>query len=227
MIVITGASDGIGEALVRKLSNSDKVMMLARNEAKLKAIAEETGALYIVCDVRKASDVKTAFDKIEKDYGAVSVLINNAGVIVNGDLTETDDETIENVITTNTIGAIYVAKYALTSMKKAKKGLVINIVSQAGVRTKATRSIYNASKWAMTGFTKAIEEEAAEYGVRVTGLYPATVQTKLFEKAGLPINSNAMTTDDMVAAVEYVMAQPEHMYIPHLEMRPISYEGYK
>ena len=150
MIVITGASDGIGEALARKFSQTEKVMMLARNEEKLKIISEETGAEYIVRDVP-----------------------------------------------------------------------FHNIVSQAGIKAKANRSIYDASEWAVTGFTKAIEEEAVAYGVRVTGIYPATVQTKLFEKAGLPINTSAMSTDDLVAAVEYAMAQPEHMYISHLEMRPI------
>jgi short-subunit dehydrogenase len=166
MIVITGASDGIGEALARKLSKSDKVVMLARNEEKLKKIAEQSGAEYFVCDVREAESVKKVFEEIIEKYGVIDVLINNAGIIVNGDLTETPDESIENVMSTNSTGAIYVAKYTLKSMKKAKAGLIINVVSQAGVKAGANRSVYNASKWAMTGFTKAIQEEVAEYGVR-------------------------------------------------------------
>lgn len=220
MIVITGASDGIGEALARKLSQTDKVVMLARNEEKLAKIAKDTGAVHLTCDVRDASSVKRAFEVITSEHGAIDVLINNAGVIVNGDVTETDDETIANVITTNAIGAIYVTKYALKNMKPSGKGLIINVASQAGVNARANRSIYNASKWALTGFTKAIQEEAAEYGVRVTGFYPGTTKTDLFKKAGLPINTNAMSTDDIVKAIEYILAQPENILIPHLEIKP-------
>lgn len=220
MIVITGASDGIGEALTRKLSQSNKVIALARNEDKLTKIADETGAAYIVCDVRDANSVKNAFEKIAQEHGSIDVLINNAGVIVNGDLTETDDETISNVLTTNAIGAIYVAKYALKNMKKSGKGLIINVVSQAGLAGRAGRSVYNASKWALTGFTKAIQEEAYDYGVRVTGFYPGTVKTDLFKKAGLQINTTALETDDIVEAIEYILAQPSSVSIPALEIKP-------
>lgn len=220
MIVITGASDGIGEALTRKFSASEKVIMLARNEEKMAHIAQETGAEFIVCDVRDALSVKDAFSKIASKFGDIDTLINNAGVIVNGDLTETDDDVIENVITTNSLGSIYAAKYALTAMKRAKKGLIINVISQAGVNAKANRSIYNASKWAITGFTKAIQDEAWDYGVRVTGFFPGTIETKLFEKAGLDINGKAMSTDNIVEAIEYIINQPKGILIPHLEMKP-------
>lgn len=220
MIVITGASDGIGEALARKFSKSSEVVMLARNEAALHKIAQETGAKYIVCDVRNVRSIENAFEKIKNEFGAIDVLINNAGVIVNGDLTETPDDTIENVIQTNTTGAILVAKYALKTMKAAKKGLIVNVISQAGVVARGSRSIYNASKWGMTGFTKAMQEEAAEYGVRVTGFYPGTIKTKLFEKAGLELTGKSMETDDIVAAIEFILRQPDSLIIPSLEMRP-------
>ncbi len=220
MIVITGASDGIGEALVRKLSEQNEVVMLARTEAALHKIAQDTGARYFVCDVRDAKSVKQTFQKINDEIGSIDVLINNAGVIVNGQLTETDDEVIENVIKTNTTGAIYVAKYALENMQAKKKGLIINVISQAGVNARGTRSIYNASKWALTGFTKAMQEEAAELGIRVTGFYPGTIKTKLFEKAGLELSGKAMELRDIVTAIEYVIDQPDTVIIPHLEMRP-------
>lgn len=219
-IVITGASDGIGEAMARAFSKDHKVIMLARNEEKLQKIAEETQALFMICDVRDADSVRETFESIANQFGKIDILINNAGVITNGDVTETQDEVIKNVIDTNTLGAIYVAKYALVSMKKAKDGLIINVISQAGVTARPNRSIYNASKWALTGFTRAIQEEASEYGVRVTGFYPGTIQTDLFKKAGLNINSDALTTEDIVDAVSFIINQPVTSFVPHLEIKP-------
>jgi short-subunit dehydrogenase len=220
MIVITGASDGLGAGLVRSLVKNGDVVALARNETKLKQIAKETGCDYIVCDVRSSENVKSTFEKIVSKYGKVDVLINNAGVIVNGDVTDTDDEIIENVMTTNAVGSIYAAKYALKVMKSERSGQIINIISTAGITARANRSIYNASKWSQSGFSKAITEEAAEYGVRVTSFYPGTINTKLFEKAGLDLGNNYMEIQDVVASVEFILNQPKNVIIPSFEMRP-------
>lgn len=219
MIVVTGASDGLGEGLVRYFAGKDKVVALARNEDKLKQTAEETGCSYIVCDVRSSESVKASFDKIAAEHGVIDTVINNAGVIVNGDVTETEDEVIENVMNTNAIGAIYVAKYALKSMKSNRSGQIVNIISTAGITARANRSIYNASKWALSGFSKAIQEEAAEYGVRVAAFYPGTIRTKLFEKAGIVLHGKVMEVEDVVSSVAFIVDQPRGVIIPHLEMR--------
>ena len=219
-IVITGGNDGIGQALAEKLSKSAKVVILARNELKLKEIAEATGCEWYVCDVKDASQVARVIDKIAESHGGIDILINNAGIIVNGDLTETSYEIIEDVITTNSLGSIYVAKATLAHMKKQKQGLIINVISQAGITAKPYRSIYNASKWAVTGFTKAIQQEAAEYGVRVTGFFPGTTNTELFSKAGLDLNTNAMDTNDIIGAIEYIMSVPESITVPEFGIKP-------
>lgn len=221
-IVITGGSDGIGKALAEKLAGEYKVVILARNKKAMREIADETGVDWYECDVRDHAQVEKVIDEIDKKHGNIDILINNAGVIVNGDLVETSYEAIENVITTNTLGSIYVAKATLKYMKKQKDGLIINVISQAGLIARPYRSIYNASKWAITGFTKAIQQEAAEYGVRVTGFYPGTTKTELFTKAGLELNTNAMETDDIVAAIEYIMSVPETINIPEFGIKPIS-----
>src|SRR5688572_10996013 len=128
-IVITGGSDGLGKALAEKLASEYKVIILARNEATLHEIAQRIGCVYYVCDVRDAKQVANTFAKISAEHGKIDVLINNAGIIVNGELDQIPDETIENVIATNTLGAIYVAKYAFKHMKQHKKGLILNVVS--------------------------------------------------------------------------------------------------
>ena len=220
-IVITGGSDGLGKALAQKLAGGNKVIIIARNAALLRKIALESGCEYYVCDVRDAKQVASTFNTISDEHGAIDILINNAGVIVNGELVDTPYETIENVITTNTLGTIYAAKAALTGMKAKKAGLIVNVVSTAGITTKATRSIYNASKWAITGFTKALQEEAAAYNVRVTGFYPGTIRTRLFAKAGLPINSTAITTAQAVKALEFVLSCDSDVLVPEIGLKPL------
>lgn len=220
-IVITGGSDGLGQALAEKLASENKVIILARTEAALHKIALEIGCEYYVCDVRDPKQVSSTFSKISEEHGKIDVLINNAGVIVNGELVDISDKTIENIITTNTLGTIYAAKAALIRMRQQKEGLILNVISTAGVTAKATRSIYNASKWAITGFTKALQEEAAEYNVRVTGFYPGTIRTNLFAKAGLPLNGKALTTEQAVKAVEFVLSCDEGVLVPEIGIKPL------
>jgi short-subunit dehydrogenase len=219
-IVITGGSDGIGKALAKSLSADFHVTLIARSSDKLEALATETGCDFIVCDVRKSDDVKAAFEKIKTKHGSIDVLVNNAGIIVNGALTDTTYDKIEAVISTNTIGAIFAAKACLEIMKPQRSGLIINVVSQAGITAKPYRSVYNASKWALTGFTKAIQEEAAEYGVRVTGFYPGTVHTDLFEKAGLELNGPALDTSQIVKTLRFVIDSDPDMLFPELGVKP-------
>jgi len=221
-ILITGGSDGLGKALAEKLAPGSKVIIIARNEAALHKISQNTGCSYYVCDVRDAKQVAKTFAKIAEEHGGIDVLVNNAGVIVNGELIDTSDKDIENVIATNTLGSIYVAKNALRLMKQQQSGLIINVVSQSGLNAKAGRSIYNASKWALTGFTKALQEEAAAYGIRVTGFYPGTIKTDLFAKAGLEMKGSAITTGQAVKTIEFIMASDEDVVIPELGIKSIG-----
>lgn len=224
-IVITGGSDGIGKALAEDLSTDYNVVILGRNEDALKDIAERKGVSWFVCDVKDSKQVKSVFEDIIAEHSAIDVLINNAGVIVNGELVDTPDDVIENVITTNTIGAIYVAKAALKTMKTQRNGRIINVISQAGLNARPGRSIYNASKWAMTGFTKALEEEAGDYEVLVTGFYPGTVQTELFAKAGLEIRGNSLKVNEIVGAIRYILSLPDNVAVPELGIKPARSPG--
>lgn len=220
-VVITGGSDGLGKALAEKLAPENKVIILARNEAALHKISQDIGCSYYVCDIRDAKQVASTFENITINHGRIDVLVNNAGVIINGELDQIPDETIENVITTNTLGTIYATKQAFARMKQQKEGLILNVVSTAGLTAKATRGIYNASKWAITGFTKALQEEAVEYNVRVTGFYPGTIKTDLFAKAGLPLNGKALTTDQAVKAIEFVLSYDDKVLIPEVGIKRI------
>ncbi|HSW65781.1 MAG TPA: SDR family oxidoreductase [Bacillota bacterium] len=221
-IVITGGSDGIGRAVAEHLAREHHVIVIARNVASLEQIAAENGCAYAACDVRDPKQVTKTIAGIVAQHGPIDVLINNAGIIVNDSLVDTSYEDIENVICTNTLGAIYVAKAALTSMKEYGKGYIINVNSQSGINARAGRSIYNASKWAITGFTKALQQEANQYNVRVTGLYPGAVRTGLFAKAGIEIKAEALETDQIVQAIDYLVSLDEHVLVPEFGIKHIN-----
>jgi short-subunit dehydrogenase len=219
VVVVTGGSDGLGKTLAETLSTNYKVVILARSKQTLKEIANKIECDWFACDVKNPEQVTEVISAIVAKYGKIDVLINNAGVIINGELVDTSYEDIENVITTNTLGSIYVAKAVLEHMKPQKSGLIVNIISQSGLNARANRSIYNASKFALTGFTKALQQETAQYGVRVTGFYPGTVKTDLFAKAGLEMKGPAMSTDDAVKVIQFVLSLKDDVVIPELGIK--------
>lgn len=218
-VVITGASDGLGKALAETLSPDHRVVAIARNTEALQELAALVGCDWHECDVRDSVQIAQTMDDIAAKHGGIDVLVNNAGVIINGELVDTSDEDIKNVIETNTLGSIYCAKAALRHMKQQKSGLIINVVSQSGLSARAGRSIYNASKWALTGFTKALQQETAAYGVRATGFYPGTIKTDLFAKAGLEMKGPSITTSQAVKALEFIISADEDVLIPELGIK--------
>lgn len=218
-IVITGGSDGLGKVLAETLSADNNVIILARNKAALHKVAVETGCEWHACDVKDFQQVAEVMGKIAEKHGEIDVLLNNAGVMINGDLVDTSYEDIENVITTNTLGSIYAAKAVLEYMKPQKSGLIINVISQSGLNARANRSIYNASKFALTGFTKALQQETAQYGVRVTGFYPGTIKTDFFAKGGIEMKGPAISSDDAVRAIQYMLSLSEDVVIPELGIK--------
>lgn len=108
------------------------------------------------------------------------MLVNNAGLWIQGPLEENDPAHIADVIKVNTLGVIYGTKAVIPFMKKKGRGDIIQINSQGGFYAKAERAVYEPSKWAITGFTKGIQKELAPFGIRVTGIYPGKFDSQLF-----------------------------------------------
>ena len=133
VIIITGGSDGLGKSIAERLAQNEEndVVILSNQEDKLTDAAIETNSDYQLCDVTDSKSVETAVQVILQKYGKIDVLINNAGVWLAGDLTECSYDVINNCIDVNTKGPIYMTKAVLPSMYKNKKGLIINVCSQA------------------------------------------------------------------------------------------------
>ena len=187
IVVVTGASDGIGRATAILLSKSGYFpILISRNEEKLKKVIseEKLAAAYSVCDISDAKTVEGVINKIAKDYGRIDVLINDAGVWIEGELDRNSTDEIKKTFDVNTLGHVYTTRSVIPIMKKQKDGLIINIVSRAGLNGKPERSVYTATKFAITGLTKSLVPELKKYGIKMAGIYPGKVSTDMFAKAG-------------------------------------------
>lgn len=223
VIVITGGSEGLGKAIAKRLIKDNKIIIISNNEEKLKKTATEIQCDYVVCDVTNYKQIENAIDTILKKYINIDILINNAGVWLEGDLTENTFEKISKCIDVNTKGPIYVTKAVLPNMYKNKSGLIINVCSQASFDNDDYSVVYNASKWAMRGFNRSIQRDISKKGVKVTGFYPGFMQTNLFKKAGNDYDtSTGLEVEKVAKAIEYIINVDSDVIIPEMGIKDIE-----
>lgn len=222
IIVITGGSDGLGKAIAKELSDN-QVIIVSKNEEKLISASKELDCDYRVCDVTDYNQVDKTINDIVQKYGRIDVLINNAGVWLAGDLTETDYDKISRCIDVNTKGPIYMTKAVLNDMYKRKEGLIINVCSQSAFDNDDFSTVYNASKWAMRGFNRSIQKDVSKKGIKVTGFYPGFMQTDLFKKAGNDYDtSTGLEVEKVAKAVKFIVDCEEDVLIPEFGIKDIE-----
>ena len=222
VVVITGGTDGLGATLARRLAATYNVVIVGKNEEKARHLAQTIGCSYVIADVRDVASLRAAAQEVREKYHRVDRLVNNAGVWIQGRLLDNEPEDIHNVFQVNTCGVIYSTQAFLPLMNAGS--LVVNVVSQAGLTAKAERTIYNASKWAIAGFTKSLELELAPLHIRVSGFYPGAFQTALFEKAGNPRDmSKALKVEQVAAALADIVESPDNVVISETVIRSADY----
>ncbi|MBI1975372.1 MAG: SDR family oxidoreductase, partial [Parcubacteria group bacterium] len=198
-------------------------ILLAQEEECLKQTAAELSCEWLVCDVSDPKAVEKTVSTVVKTHKRVDCLINNAGLWIEGKLEENDPAKVKRAFEVNTFGVTLLSRAVVPLMKKQRSGLIINIVSQAGLNAKPERSIYNASKWAITGFTKCLALELAPFKITVTGVYPGSMQTELFSSAGVNKDlTNAMAPEAVARAVAFVVETDPSVSILELGLKHIS-----
>ena len=222
-ILITGGSEGLGKRLAESLSNDNNVIIIATNEEKLKEVAKQINCNYKVCDVKKYSFVEDAVDEIINEFGKIDVLINNAGLWIQEELDLNDPDRIHSVVDVNLLGVINCSKAVIPSMKQNHDGLIININSQAGINHKAERTVYNATKWGVTGFTKSLQDEVAKYGIRVTNVMPGMMKTEMFSKLNIEKNmANGIDTKEVARLINFILDTPKDVIITEVGIKNIN-----
>ncbi len=177
VVIITGASSGIGEALAfEAASRGASLMLAARNIKKLEALShilEKDNIPVKICqtDVSVMSDCDRLIDETVKAYGKIDVLINNAGISMRALFVDTDPAVLQRLMDVNFWGAVYCTKFALPHLLK-QKGSVAGISSVAGIKGLPARTGYSASKFAMQGFMESLRIENLHTGLHVLMAYP-------------------------------------------------------
>jgi 3-hydroxybutyrate dehydrogenase len=182
---ITGGGTGIGLATARALAETGaRLTLVGRDGARVQGAAEAfEHAQGISCDVADENSITTAFAQARDRYGAIDILINNAGITPSAPLHKTSLAAWNEVLAINLTGAFLCTRAALPDMYDAKWGRVVNIASIAGLMGSAYIAAYCASKHGMIGMTRAVAKEAAKHGVTVNAICPGYVETDIVTRA--------------------------------------------
>ena len=189
--VVTGASGGIGAEIAKRLAQDgfSVALIYNRNAEKAQKTADEItlsggSAKTYKCDVRDSSEITSAIEAIERDFGEISVLVNNAGISEQKLLTDITDSDWENMISTNLSGAFYFCRAVLPYFVHRKSGRIINISSMWGETGGSCEVHYSAAKSALIGLTKALARELAPSNIQVNCIAPGVIDTKMNASLG-------------------------------------------
>ncbi len=230
-IFITGGTSGIGKSIVELLSLSGHNVVFVGRDAKRGADVEQiSGGTFIRADLSNMQECARAVDEYFQLYDTCDVLINNAGLWTEGKLEAADPKEIEKVIEINTLSPIIITQYmvskirSLQNSEKQENAKILFINSIAGLNAKAERSVYNASKWAITGFARSLNLELGKEKISVTNICPGYVQTELFDHAGYSREIHgAMEPSNVAEAVQYIINLPNDVNIGEISIKPTSY----
>jgi len=226
--VVTGASRGIGAGIAAALAAEGvRVVMLARNEAKLKERSKSLkGSIPIACDLADPESVATAAKHIASELeGAPDILVNNAGIFGVSMVEETSTEFFVATINTNLVGPFLLIRSFLGEMKKRKTGHIVTIGSIADRTIYTGNAAYSAAKFGVRAIHEVVRAELRGTGVRATLISPAATDTEIWntvtitDPAGNPHSKRPMLDpEDVARAVIFALTQPERVNIDELRL---------
>ncbi|CAM3313506.1 3-oxoacyl-ACP reductase [Pseudomonas floridensis] len=184
VVLVTGAGSGIGEATAKRFAREGaKVVLVGRNEEKLnKVVAQLEGEGHLVraTDVADLSDVEALFKQVASQFGRLDVLVNNAGIVKSGKVTELEVQDWKELMSVDLDGVFYCTRTAMPALI-ASKGNIVNVSSVSGLGGDWGMSFYNAAKGAITNFTRALAMDHGADGVRVNAVCPSLTRSELTE----------------------------------------------
>lgn len=237
VIVIVGASSGIGAATAKLLAtNGAKVVLGARREARLATLAQAIGpnASYQVTDVTDRQSVAALVQLALDQYGRIDVLYNNAGIMPQGNLSQRTYSQWQAMLDVNIMGVLNGIGAVLPTMQQQKEGLIITTDSVAGHVVYPASAVYNGTKFAVRAIMEGLRQEEKENGIRSTIISPGAVKTELVNTIGdqtvlagvqqlmeAPKSAAlALNPEDVAAAVLYAINQPKHVAVSEVLLRP-------
>ena len=239
VIVITGASSGLGEAAARHLSAAGAAVVLgARRADRLQALVKElTGrgarALTVTTDVTDRNQVKRLVDTAVQKFGRIDVMLNNAGLMPHSPLERLKVDEWDRMVDVNLKGVLYGIAAALPHMMRQKSGHIINVSSVAGHKVTPAGAVYAATKHAVRALSEGLRQEVKAYNLRTTIISPGAVATELpnsITEADVSARIHdfykeiAIPADSFARAVAFAISQPEDVDINEILFRPTRQE---
>ncbi|CAF2397161.1 unnamed protein product [Rotaria sp. Silwood2] len=232
LVVITGASSGIGEACARSFSAAGHpLLLIARRLDRLQALNLPDNVICAQVDVTDRAKLKETIEKAVAKYGPVDCLVNNAGVMLLGKVQTQDPEEWQRMFDVNLMGVLNGTHVVLPSMIERRGGTIINISSIAGRKTLPDHAIYCGTKFAVHAFTEQIREEVAQYDVRLVNIAPGVVETELLShstdkqivndyKAWKTKMGQPMESEDIARCIMFAYEQPQRICIREILVCP-------
>lgn len=224
--VVTGASSGIGAAIVKELvGEGANVVLAARNEQKLAEIVadmdQKEKTLCVKADMTNQKDVDALAEHAKEAFGSVDIYVNNAGKmgsssVLNGAVPDWDQ-----MIDINIKGALYGIHSVLPDMLKKSSGHIVNIASDSGFEVTKRLTVYSATKFAVRAISTGLEKELANTGVRVSNISPGMVDTKLSSESPFDSDREKLDPADIARAVVYAVTQPDYVNVNEILVRPV------
>ncbi len=222
VLLITGASTGIGAATARQAAEAGwRVVLAARSEDKLAALADELGgddtAAAVRCDVTSWEDQQAAVAAATERFGRLDAFFANAGFGAARGFLEETPEHWKAMVDTNVYGCALSIRAALGHFRDRGAGHMVLTGSVAGRRA-LPGSLYSATKWAVTAMGESLRAEVADTPIRVTLIEPGMVDTPFFDNRP----QNALQADDIARSVLFALSQPAHVDVNEVLIRPVN-----
>ena len=237
VVVITGASSGLGEAAARLLAKDGaKLVLGARRLDRLQALAKALSLgpdAAVQTDVTDREQVKRLVDRAVQAHGRVDVIINNAGLMPSSRLERLQIDEWDRMIDVNIKGVLYGVAAALPHMKAQMSGHIINVSSVAGHKVRPGSTVYSATKHAVLALSEGLRQEVKPYNIRTTVISPGAVATELPDSVSDPdaaerlhkfYAATAIPADSFARAVAFAIEQPEEVDINEILFRPTRQE---
>jgi NADP-dependent 3-hydroxy acid dehydrogenase YdfG len=224
---ITGASAGIGAAVARALDAEGARVALASRRGDDLGLDDSLG---LACDVRDQPQLDQAMQATVDRFGRLDILVANAGVGAYGPFLELDPEHLEEMIDINVKGTIYAVRAALPHLLASGEADIVTLASEAGRRGLPYEAVYCASKFAQVGFTRALDHELRERGIRCTNVCPGGVATEFALGRGrtpdMPELAGMMSAEDVAEVVLFVLTRPRNHRILETAFRPMTEQSW-
>ena len=236
VVVVTGASSGIGEATVLALAaEGAAVVAAARRKERLDGLVEEVSrnggkAIAVECDVTNEEQAHALIQRAVDEYGSIDILVNNAGVMLLSTVGKSLSDQWRQMFEVNVLGLLYATDAAIEHMKEQGSGHLINISSVAGRKvTRASSGVYAGSKFAVVAISEGLRQELLDDSIRVTVVEPGAVATELThhitdEDAREAVSGlhqlDILHSEDIAEAIVYAVTQPDRVSVNEILIRP-------